>query len=999
MSAVKFHPFWVRLGCMVMSCLLVACLFQNLDVHAAGNFTMNIPNNSFEASNDSLTNWNTNSTYGSETASVSNVRAYDGKNSLLMEDNYTDKSLARISEKLDVTELATYTASAFAFIESGSIGVFLIFYDQNGVATVIPSTNSNPPTNQWTKISNTAEAPVGAKQVAVMIYSGRDITSKAYVDAVSIGQTVNNAGFENALTGWNVSPDATVSTTLKHGGSSSLRLNTSGSARSSDVPVSSGVRVGATAQVYLTGSSKLSIQLRFETTAGTVYMTNAFEGAASTSWNTVSVSGTSPPGTISVSLYLTTTAGAYVDDVTLDRPYEYNLGTQIWNNSVDAAVFGKDASGGTDLLYVGSNGYPSKLAVYDARTGKQLEERNLDNTEGVWGMTVATDKSVYIGTANKKLLFRYVPGTVSTQQDGTKIITSSALTPITFPSDMDIIWDVSAGSGGKIYGGTSGLADTATAGKAFQYDPNSGVTTLNGQNANPKYVRSVAYASDTELFMGMGTPAKIMLTNPSGAAPSDYLTNVDSKFVLGLDYIQNGSEPRLFAKLGDDRILVVRKDTTTPTPTGVIEKTLSGIDATGVSMIYPGTSKVYYTKGANLYSYDIADKLEVNLGDAGGSAIGYAYLTENGTTRLYAALSTGKILKYDKNTSTKDTTTTFSVPKTQTKIRSLVKGPSDKIYTGGYLHGGLGIYDPDKGLLESKAGAGQAENMTTSGANLYMGIYPGALIKRFDTLAGWNGTTNPSLLFQSPGANLQDRPFGMLAVPSQQRLYVGTVASTGSQQGAFTVYDLNDTNPSPPLIQKGIVSNQSVISLAFKGNKVYGGTSIYGGLGSTNPVPPGTEGKVFVWDTNWNTNPSMIPNPVPQSVPAPNRTVISDLIEGPDGLIWGLAEGNSLTASDPGYADYNQNADLFTIDPSNGNKVVYGKKFNSLSSVNWVGGKMVVGNDGQVYVSIGGKLYSVNPSDKEVKELISSGVWLLTSDKYGDLYYVKNELNLYKYDK
>lgn len=55
----------------------------------------------------------------------------------------------------------------------------------------------------------------------------------------------------------------------------------------------------------------------------------------------------------------------YADDVSLDRPI---LGTQITNNPLDGAVFGKDASGNTDLMYVGSNGFPSKLVVYDART-------------------------------------------------------------------------------------------------------------------------------------------------------------------------------------------------------------------------------------------------------------------------------------------------------------------------------------------------------------------------------------------------------------------------------------------------------------------------------------------------------------------------------------------------------------------------------------------------------------------------------------------------------
>ena len=123
---------------------------------------------------------------------------------------------------------------------------------------------------------------------------------------------------------------------------------------------------------------------------------NHFTGIAS-QWTPVSVPLTAPTGTESVSVYLTTgvttSMVAYVDDVTLDRPIEYNLGVQIMNNPLDVAVFGKDASGNTDLMHVGSSGFPSKFLVYDARTGELLADQDLidqNNTkmEAIWGMTV-----------------------------------------------------------------------------------------------------------------------------------------------------------------------------------------------------------------------------------------------------------------------------------------------------------------------------------------------------------------------------------------------------------------------------------------------------------------------------------------------------------------------------------------------------------------------------------------------------------------------------------
>jgi glucose/arabinose dehydrogenase len=80
---------------------------------------------------------------------------------------------------------------------------------------------------------------------------------------------------------------------------------------------------------------------------------------------------------------------------------------------------------------------------------------------------------------------------------------------------------------------------------------------------------------------------------------------------------------------------------------------------------------------------------------------------------------------------------------------------------------------------------------------------------------------------------------------------------------------------------------------------------------------------------------------------------------------------------------------LFIIDPNNpdaAHTTVYSDKFSSIP-VTWQGGKIVIGNDGNVYVSIGAKLYAVdaNSATKDAVVLVGAGV--------------KHETNLYKYDK
>jgi hypothetical protein len=1001
MSLGKRHRLWVRFICMVFSVLMIFSMLSNREVHAAG-ITMSLPNASFEEVGTGIPNWYTHPTFGTATAIVSNERAYTGAKSMKMVDTSSTASLARVSEKISIssTEQVAYTATAYAYIEQGSIDVYLIFYNGTTETRAIPA-SVTPTVDQWNKRSITAEAPAGATEVAVMIYSGLGSITTAYIDDVSVGKTVKNPGFETTPLSdtWTVSGAAT-STTLKTGGTSSLKLDDASSstasyAESSGVPVVSGARVSAAAKVYVSsGDTGVSMHLRFKNAAGTVIkeVENVFSGTAS-QWTPLTISATTPSvtGAKTVSIYLTTktttTTVAYVDDVSLDTPIEYNLGTQIVNNPLDGAVFGKDASGSYDLLYVGSSGYPSKFVVYDARTGELLDDQNLDQIEAVWGMTVASDQSVYLGTANKRALYRYVPGTVSIS-GGVKIITGSSLVKTTLDSGLNVIWDVTAGSSGNVYGGT------ATDGKAFLYNPTSGVTVLNSNQAivsGLAHVRSIAYASDTEVYMGMGptSNATIIRFDPTNStqstiSPSGY----GSTYVLGLDYIPNGSDSKLFAKLSSEPLIVIN-----PT-TGGVDATLGNVDSFGVSKKHPTDDKVYYTKGTHLYVYDISSKTQSDLGDVGGKAAGYTFITDAGNTYLYAALSSGKILKYKlAATPIIDTSTSFTIPDSPTKIRSLVKGPSDQIYTSGYLRGGLSVYEPDTGRLTRNRGAGQAENMTTIGNNLYLGIYPGAWIKKYDTNSSWNDTTNPSLLFQDIAGtpNFQDRPFGMLADTVLNRLYVGSVASSGKLSGAFTVYDLTTSTKITTVLD--IVEDQSIIALAYKNNKVYGGSSVYGGIGSTQN-PSVTEGKVFTWQTTSSNT-----LPVPQYVPVSGRKVISDLVVGPDGNIWGLAEGNS--SSDP---SRNLTADLFIFDPNNpdaAHTTIYANKFTSTGNVSWQGGKMVVGKDGNVYVSIGGKLYAVDASSstKDAVMLVSTGVSLLTGDANGDLYYVKYETNLYKLDK
>jgi hypothetical protein len=258
--------------------------------------------------------------------------------------------------------------------------------------------------------------------------------------------------------------------------------------------------------------------------------------------------------------------------------------------------------------------------------------------------------------------------------------------------------------------------------------------------------------------------------------------------------------------------------------------------------------------------------------------------------------------------------------------------------------------------------------------SMYFGIYPDAIMKRYDLSKAWNPATSPPnpLEWFRMNDNEQDRPFALLPVPELNKLFVGTVPGYGKQGGALAEYNL--VTGEDTLLHR--YSDLSVIALAYKDYRLFAGTSIWGGLGADSTA---TEAKLIVRNTSNN---QMSEFTIPGSS---HKRAITDLIAGPDDKIWGLAEGTLFTFNlSTNMIDYHQ--DLFPVNYNNVNWHV------------WRDAKMAVNPDGFVYVTIGGKMYRIDPADMSQTLLVSGGAYLLTQDNAGDLYYMSG-VNLYKYDK
>ncbi|TMV51493.1 hypothetical protein FE783_06875 [Paenibacillus mesophilus] len=964
----KHHPIVPWIVILLLLVCTVIPLGPSMRVEADG-IPLALLNPSFEdaLTGSTIPGWF--QPFGTTGISVSTAQSYNGSKSLLLSDTSTTASIGAESVKISgIVPGESYAASVKAYVTSGSGAVYVRFFDSAGTLLTSEAKWVSSPANQWTPVSVTAVAPANAAQASVLLYSSLSGTTTTYFDTVTLERSLRNPGFEEGavgtvIPGWMQtfgSSGVSVTTEQADEGTKSLKLvdgSTTGSigAESDKLTVSAGQYIGVTAKAYVT-SGTVSLNIRFWD-AGNTLLQTATQSLSSpqSQWTPMSVSATAPAGTVKMSVLLyssvASTATAYFDDITLSVPAVTNLGVQITNASASYAAFGQDSSG-NDLLYIGSSGNPSKLAVYNAKTGATLQSFDLPGATAVWGMAVATDGTLYLGTASGKL-FQYVPGAASVTDLGVAI------------SGETTIWELTTGTSGKIYGGTY------PGGKAFKYEPGVGVTAFGGQiEPGEQYVRSIAYdESAHQLYMGIGSHAHLIrYDNNTGAMtnilPAAYSTE---EFAYYTNYV-NG---KIFAKMSPTNVTLVIDKATLQ-----VESTLTGIGSIGVSKLSPVADKVYYTKNGNLYSYDLTGKTETQLANVGANVIGSTFLTLNETGypgySYVAALKSGHILKYNLSTGTW-AKTAFAVPESPTSIQSIKRGPDGKIYSVGYLVGGMGTYDPATGVQTKYKGVGQAENIAEAGNSLYFGIYPGAIIQKYDVTQAWTpggNPANPKTLFNL-GAWEQDRPFGMLAVASMNKLFVGTVPDYGKLGGAFAVYDLNTASLN---VTRNVITDQSVVALANKNNEVFGGTSVWGGLGIS---PTATEAKLFVWDTTTNQK-------VFETVPVAGKRAITSLLLGPDGNIWGVAEG-TLFVFNPATRTVVYSADKFPVSYSGSGHV-------------WRDAKMELNPDGYVYVTIGGKMYRIDPATKNTETLIASGASLLATDNDGDLYYVSG-VNLFKYDK
>ncbi|WP_147387953.1 ligand-binding sensor domain-containing protein [Pelobium manganitolerans] len=623
-----------------------------------------------------------------------------------------------------------------------------------------------------------------------------------------------------------------------------------------------------------------------------------------------------------------------------------NLGPQIFTSLIQGSVFADDQNG-KSYVYTVVRGRPAHLVGFEIASYKKIVDVELEGTDGSWDLITGNDGIVYIAGANGHL-FKHTPGTFTVEDLG-----------IALPGEK-VIWDLTAGAGNTIYGGTYPGC------RVFSYNPDKGFSDVANKPLvdTENYTRSLVYDKrEKKLYAGIATKAALIKLDPVTGQTQQLLpdTSRQQEAIYHINIINNlpGGD-RVFGWLtgAKQRVTVVYN-----TNTQRFEDVLPSLDVKSL-IKSPHQATVYYSSAGRLFALDYTKRVRKpkELCAISGEVKASSWSKDG---LLYLITASEKVHVYNPKTNAL-ATHSLAIPKQAIDIQSIGFGPDGNVWSAGYLAGGHATYNPTTGEVTQKPGLDQTEGMGNLGPFIYFGIYAKSRLYKYDTRKAWdvkNG--NPEFIAQISG---QDRPFAVLGLEKSNQVIFGTVPTYGHVGGALVQYDVESKKVAT---FENLIQDQSIISLVKSGDLVIGGTSIFGGLGG---VPTQEEAVIFAWDPIRKVK-------VFEISPGKNIMSVTGLINGPDGNIWGFADG-----------------DFFILDV-NARKIIVRKRLfaiNSRPSHIWRSAFMQVHPNGKVYVAVNGKLYSINPETIEF-ELVEEKVSLLTMDNNGTLYFRRNA-NLWSFN-
>ncbi|WP_175990155.1 FIMAH domain-containing protein [Bacillus sp. Marseille-Q1617] len=607
-----------------------------------------------------------------------------------------------------------------------------------------------------------------------------------------------------------------------------------------------------------------------------------------------------------------------------------NLGHQMESVAVYDSDYGKE--NGHDVMYTTASGSPAIFQVVDLETQEVLRTYPLEGTGAVWTHITVPNGNVYIG--GNGTLYEYSPETQEVKNLG--------------GIGESVVYGLSYDEEGRVYFGSFPNA------KAGMYDPSTGEMRDYGTVApGQSYTRSTAY-HDGYLYLGVGVDNRLVKLD---------VETGDYKTIPVPDHVIQGSSVWQMDAFGDYIVAGVGGGDNSllfyNTNTDQWEDTYYENNK-GLRLIQglPGSNKAYFQQSSRIMEIDYETLEARDTGVRFGTFIrntawvelegdpdfpGYSLVTvQFGGQVTFMNLETKKVK-----------TIQYPVAGNPIPIQTLEKGPDGNMYMSGYPGGKGAVYRTDDGTSEMFT-LGQAEGMAGIGDKMYFGVYPGAIIYELDT-------TQEELerheIYDIPH---QDRPFEM--EPVNDKLYIGTIPDYGKLGGSLTILDPAD--PENAQVFENVIHNQAIVALAEKGDKLYGSTTIAGGLG----IDPSEEAaKIFVWDLENNEKVTEFVPDIPGLDYSPR--MLSGMSEGPDGLLWSAADG-TIFAMDPETLEVVKSKTIYEDVKD------YGR---------WRPIHIRWDDNGIMYTTLAGNLTAIDPISLDFETLGTTELATVGND--GDIYY------------
>lgn len=619
-----------------------------------------------------------------------------------------------------------------------------------------------------------------------------------------------------------------------------------------------------------------------------------------------------------------------------------NLGTPATGAVVTDAVFGKE--NGKDVVYTTANG--GLFNVIDVKNNTVLFNAQLGKVSQVWTHIIAPDGTVYIAglaEGNAGQLWSYSPATKSVKNLG-------------IPDASHQFWSSTTDDDGNVYIGTYKEKE----GKIFKYDVTQQKFIDLGKvdaEGDASYVRSLTYHNGY-LYAGLGVTGSVYRINTETLEKENITKNVADITGKTLEEMQFAYDMEvagnyLFVRFSGVSAILLYDLTTQEW----VDRVIGGIKgdgseddfgAFGYSQLAVNDGKTYVINERHILEVDV-NTLETRetgirypAGWRGSAFVDFG--DNNSDLRLVTVKRSGEIMTVDL-----DAQKIIDLPLAMNgnlplALHSLGLGPDGNLYMTTYPGGPKGArYNTKTGEVTTYS-QGQAEGMIAgNGSDMYFGIYSGASIQKMNT-----DTLEVKTLFNLYDEYEQDRPYIMKF--ENEKLLIGTIPYYQKLGGTLTIYDpitgARETH-------RNIVQDQSIVGLAYKDGKIYGSTTIRGGL---DIEPTAKKAKMFVWDVAGKKKITEFELDFPELDAPP---MISGLTFDEDGLLWGAVDG-IIFAMNPDTYEIVKSKNLY---PNIKNRGM------------WRPVHILFGEDGLLYTDIGGKLAVVDPKSDDLKHvsLIESG--------------------------